>query len=121
MKAADLDILLQEGEGVMLEYKEGLSSSFARELVALANTAGGRILLGVRDDGTIKGIADYQRSCAPVSRTLPATAIRRSRSSCSAVGEVTVVTVRESDAKPVQCSDGFFWRQGAVTQKLSPR
>ena len=30
-----------------------------------------------------------------------------------------VVTVRESDAKPVQCSDGFFWRQGAVTQKLS--
>ena len=58
MKAADLDILLQEGEGVMLEYKEGLSSSFARELVAFANTVGGRILLGVRDDGTIKGIAD---------------------------------------------------------------
>ena len=56
MKAADLDILLQEGEGVMLEYKEGLSSSFARELVAFANTVGGRILLGVRDDGTIKGM-----------------------------------------------------------------
>ncbi len=35
MKAADLDILLQEGEGVMLEYKESLPSSFARELVAL--------------------------------------------------------------------------------------
>ena len=58
MKVADLDILLQEGEGVMLEYKESLSSSFARELVALANTVGGRILLGVRDDGTVKGIAD---------------------------------------------------------------
>ena len=48
MKAADLDILLQEGEGVMLEYKEGLSASLARELVGFANTAGGRILLGVR-------------------------------------------------------------------------
>jgi ATP-dependent DNA helicase RecG len=35
------------------------------------------------------------------------------------VGEVLVVHVRESDAKPVQCSEGFFWRQGAVTQKLS--
>ena len=58
MKATDLDILLQEGEGAMLEYKEGLSSSFARELVAFTNTAGGRILLGVRDDGTVKGIAD---------------------------------------------------------------
>lgn len=26
MKATDLDILIQEGEGVMLEYKEGLSA-----------------------------------------------------------------------------------------------
>ena len=118
MKAADLDILLQEGEGVMLEYKEGLSSSFARELVALANTAGGRILLGVRDDGTVKGIADtnelrariqdFARNCDPPVKIL----LQR-------ICEVTVVTVRESDAKPVQCSDGFFWRQGAGTQKLS--
>ncbi|MBU1745857.1 MAG: putative DNA binding domain-containing protein, partial [Proteobacteria bacterium] len=118
MKAADLDILLQEGEGVMLEYKEGLSSSFARELVAFANTSGGRILLGVRDDGTVKGIADTNqlrariqdiaRNCDPPVKIL----LQR-------IGDVTVVTVRESDAKPVQCSDGYFWRQGAVTQKLS--
>lgn len=46
MKAADLDILLQEGEGVMLEYKERVSASLAREMAAFANTAGGRILLG---------------------------------------------------------------------------
>ncbi len=58
MKAADLDILLQEGEGTMLEYKESLSGSFARELVAFANTAGGKILLGVRDNGAVKGIPD---------------------------------------------------------------
>ena len=30
-----------------------------------------------------------------------------------------MVTVRESDSKPVQCREGFFWRQGASTQKLS--
>ena len=117
MKAADLDILLQEGEGVMLEYKEALSTSFTRELVAFANTAGGRILLGVRDDSTVKGIADTNelrariqdiaRNCDPPIKIL----LQR-------IGEVTVVTVRESDSKPVQCSDGFFWRQGAVTQKL---
>ena len=29
------------------------------------------------------------------------------------------VRVWESDTKPVQCSEGFFWRQGAVTQKLT--
>ena len=32
---------------------------------------------------------------------------------------MSVVEVRESNAKPVRCSDGFFWRQGAETQKLS--
>jgi len=58
VKPSDLAILLGEGEGTMLEYKESLSSSFARELVALANTAGGKILLGVRDDGSVKGISD---------------------------------------------------------------
>ncbi len=118
MKAADLDILLQEGEGVTLEYKESLSSSFARELVALANTAGGRILLGVRDNGSVKGIEDSNqmrariqdiaRNCDPPVKIL----LQR-------IEDVTVVTVRESDTKPVQCSDGYFWRQGAVTQKLT--
>jgi len=118
MKAADLDILLQEGEGVMLEYKENISASFARELVSFANTAGGRILLGVRDDGTVKGIADTNELRARIQDIAhncdPPIKILLQR-----IGEVTVVTVRESDAKPVQCSDGFFWRQGAVTQKLS--
>jgi ATP-dependent DNA helicase RecG len=118
MKPSELNILLREGEGSMLEYKESLSSSFARELVALANMAGGKILLGVRDDGTVKGIPDSNdlrariqdiaRNCDPPVKVL----VER-------VGDVTVVTVRESDAKPVQCSEGFFWRQGAVTQKLS--
>ncbi|MEK6718609.1 MAG: ATP-binding protein, partial [candidate division NC10 bacterium] len=118
MKPSELNILLREGEGAMLEYKESLSSSFARELVALANMAGGKILLGVRDDGTVKGIPDSNdlrariqdiaRNCDPPVKVL----VER-------VGDVTVVTVRESDAKPVQCSEGFFWRQGAVTQKLS--
>ena len=51
MRQTDLDILLHEGEGSMLEYKESFSSSLAREIVAFANGAGGKIILGVRDDG----------------------------------------------------------------------
>lgn len=58
MKPSDLNILLREGEGSTLEYKESLSSSFARELVAMANTIGGKILLGVRDDGVVVGVKD---------------------------------------------------------------
>ena len=39
-----------------LEFKESLSSFFAQVLVALANTTGGRILLGVSDDGAVKDV-----------------------------------------------------------------
>ncbi|MFN8624868.1 MAG: ATP-binding protein [Candidatus Binatia bacterium] len=118
MKTADLAILIQEGEGTTLEFKESLSGSLAREMVALANTIGGRILLGVRDDGAVVGvkdtnalrarIQDMARNCDPPVKVV-----------VGPVGRVLVVQVHESDAKPVQCSEGFFWRQGAVTQKLS--
>ena len=33
-----------------VEFKESLSSSFARELVEMANTIGGKLLLGVREE-----------------------------------------------------------------------
>ena len=102
----------------MLEYKESLSSSFARDLVAFANSAGGKILLGVRDNGTVVGvrdsnklraqIQDIARNCDPAVKIL-----------VEMVEKVMVITVRESESKPVQCREGFFWRQGAVTQKLS--
>ena len=102
----------------MLEYKESLSSSFARDLVAFANRAGGKILLGVRDNGTVVGvrdsnklraqIQDIARNCDPAVKIL-----------VEMVEKVMVITVRESEIKPVQCREGFFWRQGAVTQKLS--
>ncbi|MBI3845278.1 MAG: ATP-binding protein, partial [Planctomycetes bacterium] len=118
MTLTDLDILIQEREGTTLEFKESLSSSLTRELVAMANTVGGRILLGVSDDGTVVGahdsnslrarIQDFARNCDPPVQLV-----------VEPVGRVIVVHVRESDGKPVQCSEGFFWRQGSVTQKLT--
>ena len=116
--SADLGILIRQGEGTTLEFKEGLSSSFVRDLVALANTIGGRILLGVRDDGAVIGVKDSNalrariqnsaRNCDPPVEVL-----------VEPVDGVLAVHVRESDGKPVQYSDGFFWRQGAASQKLS--
>ena len=47
MTSADLKIPIREGEGTTLAFKENLPASFARELVALANTIGGKPLLGV--------------------------------------------------------------------------
>jgi len=73
VKESDLNILLQEGEGTTLEYQERLSSSFGRDMVAMANTLGGRISLGVRDDGTEVVIADSNSIRARIleGRSLP--------------------------------------------------
>jgi len=102
----------------MLEYKESFSPSLARDLAAFANSSGGKILLGVRDDGRVIGvrdnnqlraqIQDIARNCDPPVKVL-----------IEVVGKIMVITVREGENKPVQCREGFFWRQGASTQKLS--
>lgn len=56
----DIIKLSQLGEGKTLEYKRNADSlvSVLKSVVAFANTAGGIILFGVADDGTIFGVKD---------------------------------------------------------------
>jgi len=50
--------LIFEGEGVSLDFKKTISSceKIARTMSSYANNKGGRLLIGVADDGTIKGV-----------------------------------------------------------------
>lgn len=50
--------LILEGEHVSLDFKKTISSSekIAKTLVAFANNSGGKLLIGVTDDGKIKGV-----------------------------------------------------------------
>ena len=50
--------LIIEGEGVSLDFKKTITSceKIARTMVSFANNKGGRLLIGVYDDGTIKGV-----------------------------------------------------------------
>ena len=74
--------------------------------MSLANTLGGKILLGVRNSGAATGIEDSNefarrvqdiaRNCDPPVKVL-----------VEWVDGVFEVHVRESNAKPVQYSDGF--------------
>ena len=45
-----LQLILQEGEGYRIEFKERVSN-LDREIVAFANASGGRILIGITDEG----------------------------------------------------------------------
>lgn len=50
--------LIFEGENVCLDFKKTISNAekIAKTLVAFANNQGGKLLIGVADDGTIKGV-----------------------------------------------------------------
>jgi predicted HTH transcriptional regulator len=50
--------LISEGEHQQLDFKFGITDSkkIARSLAAFANTDGGRLLLGVKDNGAIAGV-----------------------------------------------------------------
>ena len=49
------DIILT-GEGYHIEFKQALDKSLIDEVCAFANSSGGDILVGVTDDGAVKGI-----------------------------------------------------------------
>jgi predicted HTH transcriptional regulator len=50
--------LILEGEGTTLDFKKTITNTekIAKSLVAFANNRGGQLLIGVADDGTIKGV-----------------------------------------------------------------
>ena len=64
-----LDTLLTQPEGKTLEFKRDLSSPrpLLKALVAFANTAGGRLVVGVDDQRQVVGVAqpldDEERLC----------------------------------------------------------
>ncbi|MBQ3990536.1 MAG: ATP-binding protein, partial [Bacteroidales bacterium] len=53
---------IAEGEGLHLDFKHCISDSgkIARSLAAYANTDGGSLLIGVRDNGSIAGVSSEE-------------------------------------------------------------
>lgn len=62
MDAKELEKLIRIGEGYTMEFKTS-PSHLAKEICAFANAAGGRILMGVDDQGR-KKIGSPSLSCA---------------------------------------------------------
>jgi len=119
MDKKEFGSLLEQGEGLKLEFKESFESkSLGKEIVAFANTEGGRIFIGVDDRGKVKGIQitnklkseiqDLARNCDPSINIKLET-----------MDNVLIVNVDEGLNKPYRCSAGFFLRQGSNSQKLS--
>jgi ATP-dependent DNA helicase RecG len=62
MEALELLELVQKGESSLVQFKEIINNinQLAQEFCALANTEGGIVLIGVSDNGEIKGLSAEQ-------------------------------------------------------------
>ncbi len=118
MTIQELEILTKEGEGYTLEFKENLGKRFNVEVVAFANSMGGKILIGVNDDGKIIGtdISNNQRANIQnqISQIEPRINVK-----IEVVDNVIVVNVPEGEDKPYSSSEGYFLRVGAMCQKMN--
>ena len=111
-------LLISQGEGLIVEFKERYTPRIDQDIVAFANTRGGTLLLGVRDDGTVAGerlTNDLKAKINSLTRNCkPAVAVTLLQ-----VDEVVAVVVPEGVEKPYSCSSGYYRRLDATTQKMS--
>ena len=118
MNEVELNFILQEGESYFIEFKQNISKSISKEMIAFANASGGRIFIGIDDKGNIPGINitnslksrinDFAKNCSPsVTMTL------------SEYKNVLIINIPEGKDKPYQCSEGFYIRMGANAQKMT--
>lgn len=103
----ELQRLVAMGEGDQLEFKRRVPEArrIAKEAVAFANTDGGRILLGVDDQGSIIGLKDPDEQVfvlqeALATHTEPVVDFTLKPIPVSRKREVLVVDVRPSTARP---------------------
>lgn len=107
MTLQELTQLSSLGEGANLEFKRKVPrpARIAKELIAFANTRGGRLLLGVADDGTVVGLRDVEEEEFVLRRALegysdPVVEFTVERVPVAHRRDVVVVHVPESPSKP---------------------
>ena len=110
MKETIADLIAQ-GEGSRLEFKVTIHSAhrIARTLTAFSNTAGGRLLVGISDDGRVAGIESEYREIQKLERATdffvdPPIAVSYEVVVCEG-RRVLVIDVPESDARPHRAVD----------------
>jgi len=116
MNKEELRFILEEGEGLKIEFKESLNN-IDKEMVAFANAEGGRIFLGISDNSQLKGIKidnklksqiqDMARNCDPSIQV-----------NFEKFKNILIISVDEGKDKPYKCSSGFYVRQGSNSQKM---
>ncbi len=130
METTELIDVLSRGEDSRHQFKADMTNAdaLAAEIVAFCNTAGGRIFIGVNDDGSVRGLsgADVARlnqlianaasqivrpAVNPLTENVPHPA-----------GTVLVVSIAEGVNKPYMDKNGAIWvKNGSDKRRATSR
>ncbi len=122
MTPQELKDILNQGENSSVEFKESVvrPEAMAGEMVAFANSKGGVIVIGVADDGTVKGIGErtnLEEWAMNIARTSVSPALNISSEFISIDGLlVNVISVPKGSDKPYQTGDKYLIRIGSTNR-----
>jgi len=130
METIELFEIIARGEDSEHQFKEDIHNpeSLAAELVAFANTRGGYILIGVRDDGTVAGLGpDDVRRLNELISNVASQGINppinpKTQNVLLPDGLVLALSVLEGVSKPYMDKNGTIWvKSGADKRKATSR
>lgn len=115
MNELEIKELIARGEGYHLEFKEENESNedFAKTLVCFANTDGGKILVGIDNNGNTKGVSDIDK----IMLRIDDVAINRCENPVSILQEtvqiddktIVIVNVPKGSQRPYRTKSGNYY------------
>jgi predicted HTH transcriptional regulator len=107
----ELQKLIEFGENLKIEFKQRFSThiKIAKELIAFANTAGGHLIIGVDDDGSLYGVQSEKGEAELIKETVADFCEPEIKYNIEYIElhgkELVVVNVPESANKPHRIKD----------------
>ena len=124
MNPYDIKRLIREKEFTTTEFKTKFNNEAVETAGALANTKGGVILIGISDDGTIKGIQIGKETLKnwanQISQSTEPAIIPEIDHAIVEDKEIGVVIIKEFPIKPVSVKGKCFRRVGNSNRIMSP-
>lgn len=116
-----LDRILATGESETIEFKESLDREALETVAAFANAKGGVLLVGVCDDGTVRGVTLGKETLREwANRIAQATHLHPQIGALSYEGKtVAVIETSESPLKPVPCRGRYFKRVAQSNRQMT--
>lgn len=125
MSTEELEMLIKQGEGYNLEFKQSFPSKLselAHELCAFVNASGGILLLGVKDNGIISGIDIDNSTRSRIQDVINSIDPSPDISTLEIEMEDKIIlcfNCKSGVSKPYLVSGSIFVRNGPNSQKIT--